>query len=110
MSPDLGWATVKGQPALDLVGNDWYTKTFIPRVQKRGAQIIEARGLSSAASAGNAALAHMRSWFTGHKNDWISFGIWSDKNPYNVPEGLFYSFPVTVENKEWNIVSGLSIN
>jgi malate dehydrogenase len=109
MSPDLAWATVKGKNALDLVGNEWYTKTFIPRVQKRGAEIIEARGLSSAASAGNAALSHMRSWFLGHKHDWISFGIWSTGNPYNVPEGLFYSFPVTVENKEWTIVPGLNI-
>ena len=109
MSPDLAWATVKGKPALDLVGQDWYTKTFIPRVQKRGAEIIEARGLSSAASAGNAALAHMRSWFLGHSHDWISFGINSTGNPYNVPEGLFYSFPVTVQNKEWTIVPGLTI-
>jgi malate dehydrogenase len=52
----------------------------------------------------------MRSWFLGHSHDWISFGIFSTGNSYNVPEGLFYSFPVTVENKEWNIVSGLSIN
>ena len=110
MSPDLAWATVKGKPALDLVGNEWYNGTFIPRVQKRGAEIIENRGLSSAASAGNAALEHMKSWFLGHNHDWISFGIWSDKNPYQVPEGLFYSFPVTVQNKEWSIVTGLSIS
>jgi malate dehydrogenase len=110
MSPDLAWATVKGRPALDLVGEEWYTKTFIPRVQKRGAEIIEARGLSSAASAGNAALEHMRSWFLGHKHDWVSFGIWSTGNTYQVPEGLFYSFPVTVENREWSIVNGLTIN
>lgn len=85
MSPDLKWATVKGKPALDIVGKEWYTSKFIPRVQKRGAEIIEARGLSSAASAGNAALAHMRSWFQGHNHDWISFGAWSNGNPYNVP-------------------------
>lgn len=110
MSPDLAWATVKGKPVLDLVDAEWYNKTFIPRVQKRGAEIIENRGLSSAASAGNAALQHMRSWFLGHNHDWISFGIWSNNNTYNVPEGLFYSFPVTVTNKEWNIVTGLKIN
>jgi malate dehydrogenase len=85
MFPDLTWATVNGKPALDLVGQDWYTKTFIPRVQKRGAEIIEARGLSSAASAGNAALAHMRSWFLGHTHDWISFGAWSNGNQYGIP-------------------------
>ena len=110
MSPDLAWATVKGQPALDLVGKEWYNNTFIPRVQKRGAEIIEARGLSSAASAGNAALEHMRSWFQDHNKDWVSFGIWSDNNPYQVPEGLYYSFPVTVTNREWSIVTGLQID
>ena len=110
MSPDLAWATVKGKSALDLVGESWYTNTFIPRVQKRGAEIIDARGLSSAASAGNAALEHMKSWFLGHSHDWVSFGIWSTGNTYNIPEGLFYSFPTTVQNKEWSIVSGLTIN
>lgn len=109
MYPCLCYATVKGKPALDIVGQDWYNNKFIPRVQKRGAEIIEARGLSSAASAGNAALSHMRSWFLGHTHDWISFGIWSNGNPYNVPDGLFYSFPVTVQNKEWTIVPGLDI-
>jgi malate dehydrogenase len=109
MSPDLAWATVKGNSALDLVGQEWYTKTFIPRVQKRGAEIIENRGLSSAASAGNAALEHMKSWFLGHSHDWVSFGIWSTGNTYSIPEGLFYSFPVTVQNKEWSIVNGLNI-
>lgn len=109
MSPDLKWATVKGKPVLDIVKNDWYTGKFIPRVQKRGAEIIEARGLSSAASAANAALAHMRSWFQGHNQDWVSFGAWSNGNSYGVPEGLYYSFPVTVSSKEWSIVSGLNI-
>ena len=109
MSPDLQWATVKGKSALDLVGNDWYVNKFIPRVQKRGAEIIDARGLSSAASAGNAALSHMRSWFQGHSHDWISFGAWSNGNSYGIPEGLFYSFPVTVANKAWSVVNGLQI-
>ena len=110
MSPDLKWAQVKGKNALDLVGNDWYVNKFSPRVQKRGAEIIDARGLSSAASAGNAALAHMRSWFQGHSHDWVSFGCWSNGNTYNVPEGLFYSFPVTVRNKQWSVVNGLEID
>ena len=52
----------------------------------------------------------MKSWFLGHNHDWVSFGIYSDNNPYNVPEGLFYSFPVTVQNREWSIVTGLEIN
>ena len=110
MSPDLQWATVKGRPVLDMVGQDWYVNKFIPRVQKRGAEIIEARGLSSAASAGNAALSHMKSWFLGHTHDWVSFGAWSNGNSYSVPEGLFYSFPVTVANKKWSVVNGLQIN
>lgn len=109
MFPDLTWATVNGKPALETIPKDWYVNSFIPRVQKRGAEIIEARGLSSAASAGNAALAHMRSWFQGHTHDWVSFGIWSTGNTYGVPEGLFYSFPVTVANKKWSIVPGLEI-
>lgn len=110
MSPDLGWVTVKGKPALDLVGGEWYNKSFIPRVQKRGAEIIEARQLSSAASAANAALEHMRSWFRGHSHDWVSFGVTSTGNPYGVPEGLFYSFPVTVKDQKWTIVPGLKLN
>lgn len=110
MFPDLTWATVNGRPALDIVGQEWYTKTFIPRVQKRGAEIIEARGLSSAASAGNAALAHMRSWFLGHTHDWVSFGAWSNGNTYGVPEGLYYSFPVTIQNQKWSVVNGLNIS
>ena len=110
MSPDLQWATVKGRPVLDMVGKDWYVNKFIPRVQKRGAEIIEARGLSSAASAGNAALAHMRSWFLGHTHDWISFGAWSNGNTYGIPDGLFYSFPVTVSNKRWSVVNGLQVD
>ena len=110
MSPDLRWATVKGKNALDIVGKDWYVNKFIPRVQKRGAEIIDARGFSSAASAGNAAIAHMRSWFQGHSHDWVSFGCWSNGNTYNVPEGLFYSFPVTVANKQWSVVQGLEID
>ena len=110
MSPDLQWATVKGRPVLDMVGQDWYVNKFIPRVQKRGAEIIEARGLSSAASAGNAALSHMKSWFLGHTHDWVSFGAWSNGNSYGVPEGFFFSFPMTVANKKWSVVNGLQIN
>jgi malate/lactate dehydrogenase len=71
---------------------------------------MEARGHTSAASAANAILEHMRSWFLGHKHDWASFGVWSTGNPYGIPEGLFYDFPVTVENREWSIVKGLTIS
>ena len=94
---------------MDLVDQEWYNNSFIPRVQKRGAAIIDARGLSSAASAANAALSHMRSWFLGHKG-WISFGVYSPGGLYGVPEGLFYSYPVEVANGKWSIVKGLTIN
>ena len=110
MSPDLEWATVKGKSVLEEVKKDWYTKKFIPRVQKRGAEIIDARGLSSAASAANAAIAHMRSWFLDHKDDWVSFGAWSNNNPYGIPEGIYYSFPVTVSSRNWSIVPGLDLS
>jgi malate dehydrogenase len=110
MSPDLTWATVKGEAALDRVGEEWYNKIFIPGVQLRSDEIIKYRGHSSDASAANAVVNHMRSWFLGHSHDWISFGIWSTPNPYNIPEGLFYNFPVTVKNKEWSIVNGLAIS
>lgn len=110
MFPDLTWATVKGSPVLDLVGEEWYTKVFIPKVQRRSADIIEYRGHSSAGSAANAILEHMKSWFLGHRHDWASFGVWSTGNPYSIPEGLFYDFPVTVEKREWSFVEGLTIS
>jgi len=99
MSPDLEWATINGKNVLDVVKRDWYTGKFIPRVQQRGAEIINARGLSSAASAANAAIAHMRSWFQDHRDDWVSFGAWSNGNQYGIPDGLYYSFPVTVRSR-----------
>jgi malate dehydrogenase len=79
-------------------------------VQKRGAEIIEARGFSSAASAANAAISHMRDWFKGHSHEWVSFGAWSTGNPYHIPDGLYFSFPVTFTNKNWEIVKGLQIS
>jgi malate dehydrogenase len=99
MFPDLSYAQINGRNALDLVGKEWYEKTFIPRVQKRGAEIIEARGLSSAASAANAAIIHMRNWWRGYAADWSAFAVWSNGNRYKMPEGIFYSFPVTVNSR-----------
>ncbi|MBP9646678.1 MAG: malate dehydrogenase, partial [Psychrobacter sp.] len=93
--PDLTAATVNGKPALDLVDRDWYENTYIPEVQQRGAAIIKARGASSAASAANAAIAHMRTWALGSdENDWVSMGVYSN-GEYGIAEGLIYSFPVT---------------
>ncbi len=113
--PDLNHATVEGKSALSLVDEDWIINTFIPTVQHRGGQVIEARnGFSSAASAASAAICQMRSWIVGTEiNDWsqwISMGIFSDGS-YGIEKGLFYSFPVTVSPQgEVNIVQGLEIS
>ena len=108
--PDLNHATVKGKPAMDQLDEEWVRNTFIPRVQKRGAEIIEARGMSSAASAAYAGLAHIRDWINGSEfGNWLSMAVPSDGS-YDVPEGLFYSYPVTVKNGRWNIVQGLDID
>ncbi len=108
--PDLHHAKVNGKPAIDLVEQDWYENDFIPTVQQRGAAIIAARGASSAASAANAAIAHMRTWALGTaEGDWASMGIYSDGS-YGIAEGLIYSFPCVCKDGDWSIVQGLEIN
>ena len=108
--PDLTAATVNGKPALDLVDRDLYENTYIPEVQQRGAAIIKARGASSAASAANAAIAHMRTWALGSdENDWVSMGVYSN-GEYGIAEGLIYSFPVTCKNGDWSIVDGVDVS
>jgi len=108
--PDLFHTKVNGQAALELVEMDWYENTFIPEVQQRGAAIIKARGASSAASAANAAIDHMRTWVLGSaEGDWVSMGIYSDGS-YGIAKGLIYSFPVTCKNGDWEIVQGLKID
>lgn len=108
--PDLHHATVGGKSALDLIDNQWYADDYIPSVAKRGAAIIEARGASSAASAANAALEHMRDWVMGTPaGDWTSMGIPSDGS-YGIEEGLVYSFPVTTKNGDYEIVQNLDVN
>ncbi len=108
--PDIHHATVAGTPAMDLVQQDWYESDFIPTVQQRGAAIIAARGASSAASAANAAVDHMRSWAVGtDEGDWVSMGVYSDGS-YGIEEGLIYSFPCTCSNGDWSIVQGLEVN
>jgi malate dehydrogenase len=108
--PDLHHAKVDGDSAIDLVDQDWYENQFIPTVQQRGAAIIKARGASSAASAANAAIAHMRTWTQGTETgDWVSMGVYSDGS-YGIAEGLIYSFPCTCEAGDWTIVQGLDIN
>ncbi|MGP9688290.1 malate dehydrogenase [Psychrobacter sp. AOP22-C1-C5] len=108
--PDLTACTVNGKPALDLVDRDWYENTYIPEVQQRGAAIIKARGASSAASAANAAIAHMRTWALGtDENDWVSMGVYSN-GEYGIAEGLIYSFPCTCSNGDWSIVDGVDVS
>lgn len=109
--PDLFNAKVKGQNAAELVNDqDWIESTFIPTVAKRGAAIIEARGLSSAASAANATVEHMRDWVLGTpEGDWTSMAVPSDGS-YGVPEGLISSFPCTVKDGKYSIVQGLELN
>jgi malate dehydrogenase len=109
--PDLFHAEVHGRNAAELVGDQaWLENDFIPTVQQRGAAIIEARGLSSAASAANAAIDHMRTWALGSADgDWVSMAIPSDGS-YGVAEGLISSFPVTCTDGKYSIVEGLDID
>ena len=109
--PDLFNAKVGGQSAAELVNDQaWLESTFIPTVAKRGAAIIEARGLSSAASAANATVEHMRDWVLGTpEGDWVSMAVPSDGS-YGVPEGLISSFPCTVKDGKYEIVQGLELN
>ena len=109
--PDLFHAEVDGQNAYKLVNDHaWVDGTFIPTVAKRGAAIIEARGASSAASAANAAIDHIRSWHLGTpEGDWVSMAIPSDGS-YGVPEGLISSFPCTCKDGVYSIVQGLDID
>ncbi|MER3450817.1 MAG: malate dehydrogenase [Thermus sp.] len=110
MFPDLFHALVDGRPALELVDMDWYEKEFIPTVAQRGAAIIQARGASSAASAANAAIEHIRDWALGTpEGDWVSMAVVSEGS-YGVPEGLVYSFPVRTKDGAYEIVQGLEIN
>ncbi len=108
--PDISNATVAGKAAKDMVDFDWYKDQYIPRVAKRGAEIIDARGASSAASAANGAVDHIRDWVLGTPaDDWVSMGVPSDGS-YGIPEGLVYSFPVTCKDGDYSIVQGLEIN
>ena len=107
--PDLHRATVNGKAALDLVDTEWYENSFIPTVQQRGAAIIEARGASSAASAANAAIDHMRTWALGSDGKVTSMAVYSDGS-YGVEKGLIYSFPVVCAEGDWQIVQGIDIN
>ena len=108
--PDVHNATVAGKSAMGLIDQAWYENDFIPIVQQRGAAIIKARGASSAASAANAAIDHMRTWALGSaEGDWVSMGVYSDGS-YGIEKGLIYSFPCVCKNGDWEIVQGVEVN
>jgi malate dehydrogenase len=110
MYPDLRFTTVAGQPALAAINDDaWYKNEYIPTVGKRGAAIIAARGASSAASAANAAIDHMRDWALGTNGKWVTMGIPSDGS-YGIPQDIIYGVPVTCENGQYKRVEGLAID
>lgn len=108
--PDISFATVGDKAASELVDEEWLDSYFVPTVAKRGAAIIEARGASSAASAGSAAIDHMRSWALGTpEGDWVSVALPS-KGQYDIPEGLVYGVPCTSDGGDWKVVEGLDLN
>ena len=110
MYPDYRFATIGGAPAASVVNDqEWYRNTFIPTVGKRGAAIIEARGLSSAASAANAAIDHIRNWVLGTSGKWVTMGVPSDGS-YGIPDGVMYGMPVICENGEYTVIKGLEID
>lgn len=110
MYADLHHAKINGKDALSLVDNEWYEKTFIPEVAQRGAAIIAARGASSAASAANAAIDHMRDWCLGSSGEWVSMAIPSDGTLYGIEKDIIFSFPCTVENGKVTVVKDLDLN
>lgn len=110
MYADYRFATIDGESVKEMINDqEWNANVFLPTVGKRGAAIIEARGLSSAASAANAAIDHMRDWALGSNGEWVTMGIPSDGS-YGIPEGVMFGFPVTTENGEYTIVQGLEID
>ncbi len=110
MYADYRFATVGGKSVKDMINDqDWNANTFLPTVGKRGAAIIEARGLSSAASAANAAIDHMRDWALGSNGKWVTMGIPSD-GQYGIPKDVMFGFPVTTANGEYTLVEGLPID
>ena len=110
MYPDYRFATTGGVSLKTKINDEnWNRGVFIPTVGKRGAAIIEARGLSSAASAANAAIDHVRDWLTGSNGEWVTMGVASDGS-YGIPQDVMYGFPVTTANGEYELVEGLEID
>lgn len=110
MYPDYRFASIDGKPAPEAVNDqDWYKNTFISTVGKRGAAIIEARGLSSAASAASAAIDHVKDWVLGSSGEWTTMGVPSDGS-YGIPEGVIYGFPTICADGDYKIVPNLEID
>ncbi len=110
MYADYRFATIDGQSVKAMIGDDaWNKDTFLPTVGKRGAAILEARGLSSAASAANAAIDHMRDWALGSNGKWVTMGVPSE-GQYGIPNDTMFGFPVTTANGEYKVVDGLAID
>jgi malate dehydrogenase len=110
MYPDHRFATIDGKSVKEMINDDaWNEDVFIPTVGKRGAAIIDARGLSSAASAANAAIDHMHDWILGTNGKWVTMGIPS-KGEYGIPAEVIYGFPVVCENGEYKMIEGLEID
>ena len=110
MYPDYRFATVGGKSLKDLINDEnWNRTVFLPTVGKRGAAIIEARGLSSAASAANAAIDHVRDWMLGSNGHWVTMGVPSDGS-YGIPKDVMYGVPVTTECGEYKRIEGLDID
>lgn len=107
--PDVSHCSIGGKPAKSLVTQDWLEKDFIPVVQQRGAAIIKARGLSSAASAASAAVDHMRDWALGSNGKWVSMGVPSDGS-YGIAPGIVYGYPCICKDGKYEIVQGLSVD
>jgi len=108
--PDVRHATVEGKKVLDVLASDWLEGEFVTTVQKRGAAIIAARKLSSAASAAKAICDHMRDWVQGTGDGFVSMGVFTDGSKYGVPAGICYSLPCKCAGGEWTVVDGLPID
>jgi len=109
MYPDVRFAMIDGKPAKAMIDETWYRDTYIPTVGKRGAAIIEARGLSSAASAANAAIDHVRNWISGTAERWVTMGVASDGS-YGIPQDIIYGVPCVCTSGSYEVVKGLEID
>lgn len=110
MYADYRYATSNGDSVVDMIHDEaWYTDVYMPKIAKRGAAIIEARGASSAASAGNAIIYHLRDWILGTSGKWVTMGVPSDGS-YGIPEDVIFGFPVICENGDYQIVQGLDLS